>query len=161
VRCGDQAIAGIDAASALVGGDSFRCVTQRGRVTCWSYLDHRLHHAPSEVPNLDGVTDLAASKEYACAVHGGGSVSCWHFADDGSPLAAVVVLAGGALDVELGHGYQGQLAHSRNLHGPPPGGEYGCAIMADRTVTCWGTNLVGELGDGSLLESASPIGVAL
>jgi hypothetical protein len=33
--------------------------------------------------------------------------------------------------------------------------------MRDRTLQCWGTNYEGELGDGSVLESKSPIGIAL
>ncbi len=115
------------------------------------------------------VTDLASSPDHACAVHDGGRVSCWRYeVKDGSTpdpkhtwLPPKQVIAGGAVDIELGLATSDQYEHSFALHGPPPAGQYGCARMVDRTVRCWGANLFGELGDGSYVEAETPIGVKL
>ncbi|MEO8704006.1 MAG: hypothetical protein ABI867_28405, partial [Kofleriaceae bacterium] len=161
VRC-PSVIAGIDAASAIAVGDDFACALQRGTVACWHYDADRKLSPATQVATIRDATDLAAATDYACAVHGAGRVACWHFTKAGSAQTPVEVLAAGAVDVELGYGTADQLYRSRyQLHGPPAGGEYGCAIMTDRTVTCWGMHLFGELGDGSLVESTSPIGVVL
>ncbi|MBL0216109.1 MAG: hypothetical protein IPQ07_19780 [Myxococcales bacterium] len=162
-----QPIKGVEAATALATGWEFSCVIQRGDVACWTFRwdDHGIRHEGAEllsVPGLHDATDLAAGGDYACAVHAGGKVSCFHFDAKGEKLLPpVVVVDGGAVDVELTYGTAGQIEASRQLHGPDPAGETGCAIMRDYTVSCWGTNLVGETGDGSLVGSPSPIGVKL
>lgn len=162
-------IEGITAATKLVTSDSFGCVIQRGRVWCWLDTDMYQRGPLSEIPALRDVTDLASSPEAACAVHGGGRVSCWTYREQGGDAgkthrtwdAPVEVIHGGAADVELGRGTRGQYSASFRLHGPDAAGAYGCARMIDRTVQCWGMSLFGELGDGSFLETATPIGVKL
>ncbi len=162
-----QSIKGVSAATALATSEEFSCVIQRGTVACWTFRweDHVIRHEGAEllqVPGIRDATDLAAGTDYACAVHSGGKVSCFHFDAKGEKLLPVVeVVDGGAVDVELTYGTAGQIDASRQLHGPEPAGETGCAIMRDDTVTCWGTNLAGETGDGSLVGSPTPIGVKL
>lgn len=41
------------------------------------------------------------------------------------------------------------------------GEHHSCALLADRTLWCWGDNLAGELGNGSLSPSSTPVKVAL
>jgi hypothetical protein len=161
-----RTIQGIAHATALATGPDFSCVIQIGNVACWTVrMDDKgtPHESPLlHVAGIHDATDIAAGYDYACAVHSGGKVSCFHFdAKDGTLLPTVDVLDGGAVDVELTYGFAGQIDASRQLHGPEPAGETACAIMRDYTVTCWGTNLAGETGDGSLVESTSPIGVVL
>jgi len=161
-----RSIQGITFATALATGPDFSCVIQRGTVACWTFRADdkgvRRESGLLQVAGIQDATDLAAGYDYGCAVHTGGRVSCFHVdAQDAKLLPTIEVLDGGAVDVEVGHGYAGQIDASRQLHGPEPAGETACAIMRDDTVTCWGTNLAGETGDGSLVESTSPIGVAL
>jgi alpha-tubulin suppressor-like RCC1 family protein len=169
VRCPTE-LAGLTAATAVVAGGEHACAVQRGRVWCWFSGSYDRDTTPaSEVPGLRDVTDLASSSDHVCAVHGGGHVSCWHYTSEArkdqkpkrtwSPPHQII--AGGALDVELGLASSDQYERSFSLHGPSPAGQYGCARMVDRTVRCWGSNLYGELGDGSYVAAKSPIGVTL
>jgi hypothetical protein len=142
------------------------CAIVDGEVRCWAgaYDANYIRQQPRTVGAISGLrdaTDLAASREYACAVHAGGRVACFRFDKAGKPTAPVEVIDGGAVDVELGFGTAEQIEASFQLHGPISAGETGCAITRDYTVKCWGTNLVGETGDGSLIDTKSPIGVKL
>ena len=39
------------------------------------------------------------------------------------------------------------------------GGQHSCAILADRTLRCWGANDRGQLGDGTITNRSTPIPV--
>ncbi len=163
------AIKDLTAATELVAGRDHACAVQRGRVWCWFGAYSEQPMVISEVPGLREVTDLASSADHLCAVHDGGRVSCWRFQvekGDGEHsrrtwLPPQQVIASGAVDVELGLAYAEQYTESFALHGPQQAGQYGCVRMADRTIRCWGSNLFGELGDGSFDTAEAPIGVKL
>ncbi|MBI3812816.1 MAG: hypothetical protein HY283_11555 [Nitrospirae bacterium] len=40
------------------------------------------------------------------------------------------------------------------------GGSHACAVMADRTVACWGDNRYGQLGNGTTASAESPVAVS-
>ena len=40
------------------------------------------------------------------------------------------------------------------------GGEHSCAVLLDGTVTCWGANESGQLGNGKTSPSATPVPVS-
>lgn len=162
-------IKGLTAATELVAGHDHACAIQRGRVWCWFGAYSQQPGVISEVPGLREVTDLASSADHVCAVHDAGRVSCWRFRVEKGEgdqyrrtwLAPQQVIASGAADVELGLAYAEQYAQSFALHGPQQAGQFGCVRMTDRTVRCWGSNLFGELGDGSFETADTPIGVKL
>ena len=37
-----------------------------------------------------------------------------------------------------------------------PGGDHTCALLTDSSVMCWGANVTGQLGDGTVTESHTP-----
>lgn len=166
VGCGDTK--SLTAATQLATSWGLGCAAQRGRAWCWIESGTDGRYALSEIVGLRDVVDVAASRDGACAVHGGGRVSCWRFDEQpgaDAPVrtwrAPVEVVKGGAVEVELGRGARAQYRRSFDLHGPAAAGAYGCARMVDGTVQCWGMNIFGELGDGSLVTTRAPIGVAL
>lgn len=119
------------------------CELTASNLRCW-HVSQDSESKPDTLPNLPPLVDVALG-EWICGVLVGGKVQCWPFynSDD-----AIDVFAGGVADVEI----------SPDL-GDHSTGDFGCAIMSDRTVQCWGANLYGELGDGSVRSSAVPVGV--
>jgi alpha-tubulin suppressor-like RCC1 family protein len=73
--------------------------------------------------------------------------------------AGVALVAAGACG---GAGPAGRLAPGEG--GPvialALGGSHSCALLADETVRCWGSNRSGRLGDGTIKSRASPVRVS-
>ncbi len=103
---------------------------------------------------LVGETDcvhIAAGGFHTCAVRRGGTVACWGSNEQGqigqpaSPPVArptPVVSLSNALAVAA--------------HGDEKGESFSCALLGNGGVSCWGSNLHGQLGDGSRTAHARP-----
>ena len=118
-------------------------------VTCWSRA-----RAPSAIDGLSDVVSLSLSQSHACAVSSDGSLRCWGENQMGQlgdgtteakseptlveALTNVVQVTTGSLDSSIGHS---------------------CALLTDGTAWCWGANFMGQLGDGSVTDSAQPVAV--
>ncbi len=92
----------------------------------------------ADVPGLDsGVVDVATGGSESCAVTSEGGVRCW---EAGGTPVDVVGLGGVAVAVS--------------------GGEWHtCALMAAGNVKCWGWSSSGQLGNGTLGVSETPVDV--
>lgn len=126
------------------------CASAAADASC--YLSHTLEPGAA---GSDG--GFSSGARFACAVRSG-HVACW--GDDG-------------------------LGAAEDRCEPPPAGEHGdcaprpvevlgtagattvvvgtahaCALLATGRVLCWGSNLYGNLGDGSTRDSAAPVRVA-
>jgi alpha-tubulin suppressor-like RCC1 family protein len=121
-----------------------------GAVTCFGdYVDigsgAPVAPGPIVVPNISDAVGVAVGVDYfACARTQGGAAVCW----------------GGS-----GNGTTGRGTNAREL--PPDkvvdsnfvplagvveiaaGDSFACARLADGGVSCWGTNVLGQLGDGT------------
>jgi alpha-tubulin suppressor-like RCC1 family protein len=107
--------------------------------------------SPTTVPGLFDVDSLALGNRRSCALLKSGQVECWganYFGElglgyesprDTPPIAQPTLIPG--------------LSHVKwiGMEGTS------CAELADRTLTCWGFNDVGQLGNGSSQASSSPI----
>ena len=142
-------------------GDDHTCaLTSRGTVKCWGLdnygqLGNGATGGPSYVP-VDvvglpsGVVAIAAGASHTCALTGSGGVMCWgsnaqgQLGDgattDSSAPVAVRGLSSGVRAVVAG------MVHS-------------CALLSSGSVTCWGYNAEGELGDGTTGSSTTPVNV--
>lgn len=116
------------------------CALRRGSVACWDYDYDKPLAKPAKGPAVTDAVAIAGGDDQLCTVRARGRVTCFH----GYGGDAEDVIATGATDVEVA-----------------PRTPTGCAIMRDRTVTCWGTNTGGILGDGSVTYAARPLGVRL
>jgi alpha-tubulin suppressor-like RCC1 family protein len=109
---------------------------------------------PTPVGGVEPVM-LAGGAEHTCAVLTNGHVSCW----------------GQNLNGQLGRTSGNGFVPGDVQTGPPTsqplsgavaiavGNNHNCALLADATVTCWGANAAGQLGNGSDVDSTSPVPV--
>lgn len=145
----------------VIGGSTSCARLGNGGVRCWG--DNGLNQLGdgtqdnSSVPvtplGLDsGVARLAVGGLHACALLSGGGVRCW------------------------GNNLSGQLGDGTTVAGSTPGPVLGlidsgavriatgfahsCALLTSGTVSCWGDNSAGQLGDGTTTRRLSPVAVA-
>ena len=125
----------------LDGGEDFACgVTTTGTVRCWGDNNTRqlglgdttARAAPTDVPGLANIVQVAAGASRACARRDDGRVLCWGTAPVGARIVSSgtpVLIAGltDVVDVSVG------LRHA-------------CAVDMAGDVYCWGDNNSGALG---------------
>ncbi|MFT3694550.1 MAG: hypothetical protein QM831_15485 [Kofleriaceae bacterium] len=140
-------------ADSAPGSDqAFACrVTNAGTLECWgmnwygtlgngaaSTFDHTVY-APQAVPGLSNVTAVTAGAKFVVAL-AAGKVSWWgndSFAKSTSSSPTAV-------------------AGLSNITAITTGLEHACALHADGTASCWGSNSNGQLGDGTKTARATP-----
>jgi alpha-tubulin suppressor-like RCC1 family protein len=116
-------------------------------------MPYRQVFPPVAVVGLDQVTAVALGIADACALRQDGTVHCWGAGhkgqlgngtgDGGGPASPVPVTVTGIT----------------NATAIAVGSWYACALLADRTVDCWGDNEDGTLGDGTTTNSTVPVAV--
>lgn len=165
---------------ALGGRGGYTCAIRAdGTVVCWGLgtdgqlgLGHppsqmascgsdRIADSPEPVEGLTDAVEVSVGEGHACARRATGQVVCW------------------------GHNAWGQLGDGVAAHeacgpiredcafGPVPvaglsdavaiaaGDEHSCAVRSTGAVVCWGRNTFGELGDGTVVDSNTPVEVRL
>jgi len=153
-RANPEPVAGVSGATSLVAGRNHFCaLVQDGAVTCWGdnqfgelgdgSLSDRF--TPVSVFGLYGATAIAAGSRHTCAVVSNGEVQCW----------------GSNWSGELGYGVDADLsavpAQVLGLSGVTSvaaGDGSTCVVVVGGAVGCWGDNITGQLGDGTLTDRA-------
>jgi alpha-tubulin suppressor-like RCC1 family protein len=155
------AVAGLSDARQLVGGSEHRCaLLGDGSVWCWGHNVHGMvgdgtlvnRARPTRVLGLEGVVSLTSTPAWfgqTYATLADGTLLGW--GDNGGDLGdgtttdqpAPVVIGGLGAVAELAIG--GGIIHVE------------CARLRDRTVSCWGNNTFGQVGDGSTADRRSPV----
>ncbi len=135
----------------IVAGGEFTCaLLSDGTASCWgsngwgqcgdgltTYLPQNL---PNPVAGISTAIRLHAGYNHACALLSDGTVRCWGM-NNNSQLgngASTPVYTGTAVSVT---GLTGAI-------GLGGGAYHTCAILADGTLSCWGVNYQGQLGNG-------------
>jgi len=173
----------------VAAGWNHTCAVNRsGGVFCWGWNLHgqlgdgtnASRATPAQVYALEeGVEALSVGWAHTCAVTVLGGVKCWGANDsgqlgDGTNLGSQVPQA----VVGLGDGTSpGRVISPTTTTALKPtatgtprpastsvlsisaGNLFACALMSGGGVKCWGSNFVGELGDGSTTDSTVPVTV--
>ena len=153
-------VVGIGDARAIAAGIRFSCaVRSDGSVWCWGEDpgSDSSSAVPFQVQGITDATSVVAGGVFACALRSGGEIACWGGGDLG----------------QLGNGTferNGAVATPQNVVGITDatqiaaGWNHACALRGDDTLWCWGGNGdgvtgYGQLGDGTLDNSATPVQV--
>jgi alpha-tubulin suppressor-like RCC1 family protein len=115
--------------------------------------------APVKVPGLDGVLAVSLGANHTCALLTGGTVDCWGAnyrgqLGNGTTDGTVTSLGG-----EPCNPTPTQVSGLTGVTAISCGSAHCCTLHTDTTVSCWGINVLGELGNGKTDDSASPVAV--
>ncbi len=160
-------VSSVGNAAAMSLGYSHACVLKADTsVACWGSYSHLGAAGPQSAPvaildasnnPLTNVLAVTSGLDHSCALKEDGTVFCWGLDDKGQlgdGLNADRAAAAPVLAVSVGAAFTQAASQSIAV-----GGHHTCAIRVDGTVMCWGYNANGQLGDGSTVNSSTPIAV--
>ncbi len=145
----------------LDGEDDHTCALMSDTsVACWGFNGSgRLgdgtvvdRSSPKRVSGLTGAVQVTTGGEHSCALLSTGSVRCW-----GSNLSLQLSgssLSGSSSSTPL------TVAGITTAVQITAGSAHTCALLADRTVRCWGSNASGQLGSNPAVGTLPPTAVA-
>jgi hypothetical protein len=142
-------VAGVRGVTAVAAGDQHTCALGSG-VSCWGFNAPAATKVltPSPVPIAGTVTQLVAGFAHTCVL-AGGAVQCWGSngagqLGDGTTTDSQTPITVGSLTAPS------QIS---------AGGLNTCALTGGpgSGIMCWGENLQGGLGDGTLTQRPSPV----
>jgi len=156
------AVSSLSGATAITAGYNHTCaLLSDGTVQCWglnavgqlgsqSVDGGRGSLVPLTVQGLSNVTAMSAGGYHTCALLSGGSVRCWGSNQYG----------------ELGNGMAGTpgfppvaVSGLNSATAIGAGEEHSCAILSSGAAECWGGDGSGQLGDGTMISSSTPVAV--
>ena len=160
------------ARASIAVGDQFACVlTRNGQIRCWGtnlYGQLGRGHTIDPKNNPDETVifndgsalkplialQVAAGKQHACAVAKWGDVYCWG-SGGGKQLGN-----NSTADSSIALKVPSLTSASLKAVSVSVGEIHSCALLSDRTIKCWGSNALGELGDGTGTDNGVPVGVS-
>ncbi len=164
------------ATAIAVGGGHTCALIEDGRMFCWgsnhygelgdgtSSLDIEPDGSyvvsPQEVLGIDGDVKLisASSQGHTCAVTSSETVYCWGFNENGQ-VGAIESSRCVTIRCQLSPIIVEHVPDVGTLIALSAGSSHTCALFSDGTGTCWGANSLGQLGDGTDIDSLEPVTV--
>ena len=160
---------GISTAVGVSAGLFHTCaLLSTGSVRCWgstesgqggiapSLSDQGSGTRATPVYGISSATAIASGGWHNCALLDDGRTRCWGEGGDGQ------VGVGGPIGDSMGYPYmrpEGVVLGISTATAITAGERHSCALLADRTVRCWGRNTSGQLGDGSRAGTSTPVDV--
>jgi cysteine-rich repeat protein len=106
------------------------------------------HCTGTSIEHLFDVVSISSGLHHTCALLGSGEIRCWGLNDNGQlgdgtvmnrfTPTAVAGLPGAAQTISCG-----------NYHT--------CAVLSTGGISCWGDNVSGQLGDGTMIDRTTPV----
>lgn len=145
--------------TALSTGIGHSCaLLEGGEVMCWGRNDHGQlgdgqtieSPVPVEASGLGSAIKVSAGGSGTCAILSDGALYCWGRNQDGQVGDGTLEDAPTPVEVK------GLPARAAAVS---VGAEHTCVALASGEVMCWGRNDHGQLGDGTLDDSPTPVKV--
>lgn len=138
---------------ALLSDGTVTCWGEGGRLGSTNGTSVRYNEPATKVAGISTAIQIAAGESHTCALLADHTIKCWGFnfggqlgigaITDGNPRYLATSVNGITNAVEVGVGYQ----HS-------------CAVLADGTLKCWGSNGYGQVGaDATRPRQLEPVTV--
>ena len=151
-------VLGITDATAITMGGAHSCALhQDGTISCWgsNYYGElgngttRDSSVPVKVTGITDATAITTGIAHTCALRGDSTISCW-----GSNYRGQLGDGnGGEIDgndrIDIFSSAPVQVTGITDATAITTGGWHTCALHQDGTISCWGENYRGELGDGN------------
>jgi uncharacterized repeat protein (TIGR01451 family) len=144
---------------AIAVGWWHTCALVNGAVWCWGQnTDGQLGNdsttnsaLPVQVTGLSGVTATAAGGQHTCAIVANGAAECWGNNNNGQ--LGINSTTNSLVPV-------GVLNMSTDVTAIIAGFQHTCALSGQGAVWCCGYNAYGQLGNGTLTDSHTVVGVS-
>jgi len=154
-------VADITDATAITAGSSHSCALREGgTISCWGRNedgqlgnkqrgDDLVSSVPVQVVGIADAKAVSAGDFHSCALRESGTISCW-----------------GSNWGQLGNGQSGDDAYSlvpvevkgiTDATAITTSRGHSCALHQTGTISCWGGNIYGQLGNGTDTRSSTPV----
>ena len=155
-------VTGITDATAITAGSGHSCALhQNGTISCWGYNrrgqlgngqigEYSRSSVPVQVLGITDATAITAGGSHSCALHRNGTISCWGSNGSGQ-------LGDGRGGVNVNSSVPVQVTGITDAISFTAGSGHSCALHEDGTISCWGSNRYGRLGNGSRSDSSVPV----
>ena len=140
----------INDATAITAGDRHTCALhQDGTVSCWGQNWYgqlgsgtlRNLVTPAKVAGIADAVAIAAGSSHTCAIQESGTISCWGNNDQEQlGLSQSLRLSAVPMQAEV----------AKDAYMLAAGSSHTCTLLKEGSITCWGNNAYGQLGDGHL-----------
>jgi len=138
-------------------GSGHACARDTGGVSCWGMLPETggvPALTPLAVMSLADAAQLGIGLRHDCARRAAGGAVCWGRNDHGELGRGTSGAGTGAPDPAPVLGVSDAV-----FIGSGSSAQHTCAILASGSVSCWGWNAFGQLGDGTTMDRSTPVTV--
>ena len=149
-----------DGVAAVSAGVAHTCaLTTAGALKCWGSNGSgqvgdgttTQRTTPVDVIGLtDGVAAVSAGVEHTCALTTAGALKCWGTNRSGQLGDGTTMYRITPMDV---------VGLTSGVAAVSPGDRHTCALTTAGGAKCWGSNLSGQLGDGTTTDRTTPVDV--
>ena len=154
------------AGGTLATGGNHSCALKpSGSVFCWgsgSAMGDGAtvnRNAPVTVVGISSATQISASGGgTSCAVLASGGVQCWGSNNFGDALGRGML--GNGDTTSNGGNQPTSVTGISTAVAVSTGVNHSCAVLTSGAVQCWGANSVGQLGNGTTVNSGEPVTVS-
>ena len=150
----------------IAAGQNHTCaVLEGGTVKCWGENNNgklgngaraNTQATPVTVGGIEDAISIAAGYDHTCAVIMGGTAKCWGENSSGQ-LGNGTRSNSQSTPVTVLESASGQPLP--NIVQISAGQRHTCALLEGETIKCWGENSSGQLGNGNINSSLTPVTV--